>query len=164
MLTFDLPMLTFDLPKRSVLQKEENLGRSKVTTFHERWWPLTYLGLLSAEPSVFCPHKICQIWPQVAPQNHINMKLASFLQKEAFFPHPNVAKFDLKLPPKTLKTWIWPPFCRKKRFFPPQTSVHFDHLHVFSTLIRNRLVTPRLLLSQLFLLSFYLQFWLSSSA
>ena len=37
MLTFDLPRLTFDLPKRSVLQKEANLGRSKVTTFHGTW-------------------------------------------------------------------------------------------------------------------------------
>ena len=53
MLTFDLPMLTFDLPKRSVLQKEANLGRSKVTTSHGTWWPLIYLGLLSAEISVF---------------------------------------------------------------------------------------------------------------
>ena len=77
MLTFDLPMLTFDLPKRSVLQKEANLGRSKVTTFHGRWWPLTYLGLRSAETSVFCPHKICKFWPQAAPkkpQKHENVE------------------------------------------------------------------------------------------
>ena len=55
MLTFDLLMLTFDLPKRSVLQKETDLGRSKVTAFHGTWWPLIYLGLLSAEINVFSP-------------------------------------------------------------------------------------------------------------
>ena len=52
-----------------LLQKYANWGRSKVTIFHQKWWPLIYL-VLFCRSKRFWPPKMVIFWHDLAPQNH----------------------------------------------------------------------------------------------
>ena len=75
-MTFDLRTLTFEL-RHAQFCRNKRFCRSKVTTFHGRWWPLIYVALLSAERSVFVATPNCQFWPQASkkkPEKQGNAK------------------------------------------------------------------------------------------